>query len=121
MRNSGPGPMVSQTAATGDFPSSTLGLPSPAELAARIPNLEVLELLGHGGMGAVYKGRQRLLDRTVAIKVMRPDLQNDETFQERFLHEARMLAKLRHPYIVTIFDIGQSEQFSYLVMEYVEG
>lgn len=121
MRDSGPGPLASQSAATGDFPSSTFGLPSPAELSARIPNLEVLELLGHGGMGAVYKGRQRLLDRTVAIKVMRPDFQNDETFQERFLREARMLAKLRHPYIVTVFDIGQSEQFSYLVMEYVEG
>jgi serine/threonine protein kinase len=90
-------------------------------MSARIPNLEITELLGHGGMGVVYKGRQRLLDRTVAVKVMRPDVQNDETFQERFLHEARMLAKLRHPYIVTIFDIGQSEQFYYLVMEYVEG
>jgi serine/threonine protein kinase len=57
----------------------------------------------------------------VAVKVMRPEVQNIEGFQESFLHEARLLAKLRHPYIVTIYDAGQSEQFYYLVMEYVEG
>jgi serine/threonine protein kinase len=108
-------------APTGDFPRSTHAVPSAAELAERIPNLEVLELLGQGGMGVVYKGRQPLLDRNVAIKVMKPDLQNDDTFQSRFLREARLLAKLRHPYIVTVFDVGRSEQFYYLVMEFVEG
>jgi serine/threonine protein kinase len=106
---------------TAEFHSSTVPLPSPAELSARIPNLEVLEVLGRGGMGVVYKGRQTLLDRVVAIKVVRPDLQDDAAFQERFLHEARLLAKLRHPYIVTVFDIGRAEQFYYLVMEFVEG
>jgi serine/threonine protein kinase len=122
MTTSGPGhPTTSHVAATGDLSGSTFALPSPAELAARIGNLEVLELLGHGGMGVVYKGRQPLLDRTVAIKVLRPDFQNDETFHERFLHEARMLAMLRHPYIVTVFDVGRTEEFYYLVMEYVEG
>ena len=55
---------------------------TPAELAARFPNLEVMELLGQGGMGMVYKGRQPLLDRIVAIKVIRPDLRNDDTFQD---------------------------------------
>src|SRR5262249_26981847 len=79
--------------------------PAPAELAARFPNLEVMELLGHGGMGIVYKGRQPFLDRLVAIKVIRPDLQTDDAFQERFLREARTLAKLRHPFIVTVFDV----------------
>src|ERR1700704_81794 len=72
--------------------------PTPAELAARFPNLEVMELLGHGGMGMVYKGRQPLLDRLVAIKVIRPDFQTDDAFQDRFLQEARTLAKLRHPF-----------------------
>jgi serine/threonine protein kinase len=72
-------------------------------------------------MGAVYKGRQRLLDRDVAIKVMRPEVQGDAAFQERFLQEARLLARLRHPYIVTVFDVGRTETFFYLVMEYVEG
>jgi uncharacterized protein YndB with AHSA1/START domain/predicted Ser/Thr protein kinase len=94
---------------------------TPAELGARFPNLEVMEVLGHGGMGMVYKGRQPLLDRIVAIKVIRPDLGTDDTFQERFLHEARTLAKLRHPFIVTVFDVFKAEDLYCLVMEYVEG
>src|SRR5262245_63073880 len=81
---------------------------APAELAARFPNLEVTELLGQGGMGMIYKGRQPLLDRVVAIKVIRPDFRTDATFQERFLREARALARLRHPFIVTVFDICQA-------------
>jgi uncharacterized protein YndB with AHSA1/START domain/tRNA A-37 threonylcarbamoyl transferase component Bud32 len=95
--------------------------PTPAELAARFPNLEVFELLGHGGMGVVYKGRQPFLDRMVAIKIIRPDLTADDAFQERFLREARTLAKLRHPYIVTVFDVCKAEKLYGLVMEYVEG
>jgi uncharacterized protein YndB with AHSA1/START domain/predicted Ser/Thr protein kinase len=102
-------------------PGGSLIPPAPQELAARIPNLEVLELVGHGGMGAVYKGRQPLLDRIVAIKVLRPDLGATAEFQSRFLGEARTLAKLLHPYIVTVFDFGKSEDLYYLVMEYVEG
>ncbi len=96
-------------------------LPSPAELAQQLPNLEVFELLGSGGMGVVYKGRQPLLDRLVAIKVIRPDLGTDGAFQERFLREGRSLAKLRHPFIVTVFDIQRAGDFYCLVMEYVEG
>ena len=95
--------------------------PTPAELAARFPHLEVIELLGHGGMGVVYKGRQTFLDRLVAIKVLRPDLQADGAFQERFLREAPTLAKLRHPYIVTVFDVLEAQGLYGLVMEYVEG
>ena len=95
--------------------------PTPAELAARFPNLEVTELLGHGGMGLVYKGRQPFLDRLVAIKVIRPDLQDDDSFQERFLREARTLAKLRHPFIVTVFEVFKADDLYCLVMEYVEG
>ena len=95
--------------------------PTPTELAARFPNLEVLELLGHGGMGMVYKGRQPLLDRLVAVKIIRPDLQSDAAFQERFLREARTLAKLRHPFIVTVFDVCRAGELYGLVMEYVEG
>jgi serine/threonine protein kinase len=95
--------------------------PTPAELAARFPNLEVTELLGQGGMGVVYKGRQPFLDRLVAIKVIRPDLQTDDAFQERFLREARTLARLRHPFIVTVFDVHKAEDLYCLVMEYVDG
>src|SRR5262245_48058825 len=81
---------------------------SPQELTARLPNLEVTEVLGQGGMGVVYKGRQPFLDREVAIKVIRPDFGDDADTQRRFLHEARALAKLTHPYIVSIFDCGQA-------------
>jgi uncharacterized protein YndB with AHSA1/START domain/tRNA A-37 threonylcarbamoyl transferase component Bud32 len=95
--------------------------PTPAELAGRLPGLEVSELIGQGGMGVVYKGRQSFLDRPVAIKLIRPDLQADDGLRDRFLREARTLAKLRHPYIVTVFDAAQAGDLAYLVMEYVEG
>jgi serine/threonine protein kinase len=80
-----------------------------------------MELLGHGGMGMVYKGRQPLLNRLVAIKVIRPDLLTDDSIQDRFLREARTLAKLRYPFIVTVFDVCRAGDLYCLVMEYVEG
>ncbi len=95
--------------------------PSPEELAARLPNLEVLELLGQGGMGIVYKGRQPFLDRHVAIKLIRPDFGTSRDSEERFMREGRSLAKLQHPNIVTVFDFGKAGDLCYLVMEYVEG
>ncbi len=95
--------------------------PTPEELSARLPSLEVLEWLGHGGMGMVYKARQPLLDRLVAVKLIRPDLQTDDAFRDRFLLEARTLAKLRHPFIVTVFDVCTADGLYGLVMEYVEG
>jgi serine/threonine protein kinase len=101
-------------------PSGSFTPPSPEELSARLPNLEVTEILGHGGMGVVYKGRQPFLDRPVAIKLIRPDY-NNENSQRNFLREARSLAKLTHPYIVNVFDGGKAGELLYLVMEYVEG
>jgi len=121
MAGSEPQPTSSRSEETGPFNREGFAPPAPAELNARIPNLEVIELLGQGGMGVVYKGRQPLLDRLVAIKVVRPDFQTDDDFQKRFLREARTLAKLRHPYIVTVYDVGMSDQLYYLVMEFVEG
>lgn len=103
------------------IPRGSFVAPAPAELAARLPNLEVSEVLGQGGMGVVYKGRQPFLDRNVAIKVVRPDLGKDADAQQRFVREARSLAKLVHPYIVTVFDFGKVDDLYYLVMEYVEG
>ncbi len=96
-------------------------LPTAEALNARIPNLDVTGILGHGGMGLVYRGHHPLLDRPVAIKVVRPDISADLEFQSRFLREARTLAKLRHPYIVTVYDLGKLGDLYYLVMEYVEG
>lgn len=102
-------------------PSAIPNAPAPAELASYFPQFEILELLGRGGMGAVYKAKQRQLDRLVALKILPPSAENDPQFAERFQREARALARLNHPHIVTVHDFGQSEGLYYLVMEYVDG
>src|ERR1019366_5907974 len=71
--------------------------PPVAELAAKFPQLEILELIGKGGMGAVYKARQKELDRIVALKILPPGIGDDPAFADRFAREARALAKLNHP------------------------
>ena len=95
--------------------------PHADELVGRFPNLEILHLVGHGGMGAVYLARQTTLDRMVALKVLSPRLGADPQFTERFTREAKTLAKLSHPNIVTVFDYGIADDINYLVMEYVDG
>jgi tRNA A-37 threonylcarbamoyl transferase component Bud32 len=102
-------------------PVSSFVPPAPADLASRFPQLEILELLGQGGMGAVYKARQPQLDRLVAVKILRPELSQDPAFIERFTREARALAKLSHANIVAVYDFGQVSGFCYFVMEYVDG
>jgi serine/threonine protein kinase len=92
-----------------------------AELAQAFPQFEILELLGRGGMASVYKARQRSLDRLVALKVIRPDAQDDKRFADRFVREARALAQMNHPHIVTVHDFGQTQGLYYLVMEFVDG
>jgi predicted Ser/Thr protein kinase len=96
-------------------------VPSAAELADRFPGYEIQECLGHGGMGVVYKARQKSLDRMVAIKILLPDRMGMGTFAGRFAREAATLAKLSHPNIVTVHDFGEAEGLFYLVMEYVDG
>jgi serine/threonine protein kinase len=103
------------------LPAASFVPPSPEELTARLPNLEVTEILGYGGMGVVYKGRQPFLDRPVAIKLIRPDFGADAEAHWRFVREARALARLAHPSIVTVFDCGKAGDLHYLVMEYVAG
>ena len=95
--------------------------PTPAELAPLFPQLEIVELLGQGGMGAVYKARQPRLDRTVALKILPPDGSDDPAFAERFMREARTLARLDHPGIVRLHDFGETGGLHYFVMEYVDG
>jgi serine/threonine protein kinase len=92
-----------------------------AELASHFPHLEILELLGKGGMGAVYKARQPHLDRFVALKVLPPESARDPAFAERFAREARALARLNHPNIVGVHDFGDSSGLYWLLMEYVDG
>lgn len=95
--------------------------PSPSQLATAFPQLEILELIGTGGMGAVYKARQPHLDRLVALKILPPELGQDPAFEERFSREARALAQLSHPNIVAVYDFGQTDGLYYFIMEYVDG
>ena len=95
--------------------------PSLAAVSAAFPALEVQALIGQGGMGFVYRVRQPSLDRTVALKILSPELGRDPAFAERFAREARVLGKLNHPNIVTVFEHGESGGFFYLLMEYVDG
>ncbi len=95
--------------------------PELAECAGLFPDLEVLEPLGNGGMGSVFKARQRRLGRSVALKVLRRDHDRGAEATARFRTEARALAQLRHPSIVGIYDFGQAGSFFYILMEYVAG
>ena len=112
---------VSIPTETGNVPSSRNDLPTREELAAAFPHLEIIELIGQGGMGLVYKARQPKLDRFVALKILSQGLAADPTFTERFTREGRVLAKLNHPNIVTVHDFGQANGFFYLLMEFVNG
>jgi len=96
--------------------------PTIAEAARLFPNYEVTEMIGRGGMGVVYKGRQMSLDRIVAIKLLPLEVSIDRDFGERFVREARTMAKMNHPNIVSVFDFGNTtEGHLYFVMEFVEG
>lgn len=97
--------------------------PTVEELQAKLPQYEVLEILGRGGMGAVYKARQKSLKRLVAIKILARDGGDDEMrFGERFQHEALAMARLNHPNIVNVYDAGEAaDGLLYFVMEHVEG
>jgi serine/threonine protein kinase len=108
----GPSPSPSPSPSTG---------PAVADIAALFPQLEVLELIGQGGMGAVYKARQTKLDRFVAVKVLPAEWGRDPAFAERFAREARALARLNHPHIVAVHDFGEAGGLFYLVMEFVDG
>jgi thiol-disulfide isomerase/thioredoxin/predicted Ser/Thr protein kinase len=95
--------------------------PDIEAVRAAFPQLEVLSLVGAGGMGAVFQARQPQLDRFVALKILAPERTDDARFAERFQHEAQALARLNHPHIVTIHDFGKAGGFYYLLMEFVDG
>ncbi len=95
--------------------------PTPADLAPWFPGLEIRSLLGVGGMGAVYLAEQRSLSRPVALKILPGEIADDPEFAERFGREARTLARLNHPNIVTIHESGQVGPWYFLQMEYVDG
>jgi len=95
--------------------------PAPAELARHFPHLEILQLLGQGGMGAVYQARQTKLDRLVALKILPSESGRDPAFAARFQREARALAQLSDPHIVAVHDFGDAGGLYYFLMEYVDG
>lgn len=94
---------------------------TPEELTPHFPQLEILECLGRGGMGVVYKARQKSLNRLVALKLLAPERADDPQFAARFEKEAHALAALNHPHIVGVHDFGQAGGFYYLLMEFVDG
>lgn len=112
--------LKTETVFTDDSPAAQPPLP-PEQIALHFPQLEILECLGRGGMGVVYKARQKTLNRFVALKLLAPERVNDPKFAERFAREAQALAALNHPHIVTIYDFGQAGGFYFLLMEYVDG
>lgn len=87
----------------------------------KIAGYEILSKIGAGGMGEIYKARQVSVDRIVAIKVLSPRYAQDKEYMHRFIREAKLLAKLDHPYIVKAIDAGQSRNTLYYVMEFVDG
>ena len=106
--------------------------PGIEAVRAAFPQLEVIELIGRGGMGVVYKARQKSLDRFVALKLLAPERVTDAHFAERFTREAQALARLNHPNIVTIYDFGVATApelpsaisrvpLYFLLMEFVDG
>jgi len=95
--------------------------PTLEEMAVIFPQFEILELIGKGGMGAVYKVRQRELDRIVALKILPPAIGESPAFSNRFTREAKALAKLNHPGIVTLHEFGQADGLYFILMEFVDG
>ncbi|GEM_PF-5846867 len=102
-------------------PTETASEPPPLKIGATFRGMKVLELLGQGGMGVVYKARQVDLDRIVALKILSPRLAEDPEFAQRFNREAKVLASLNHPGIVHLYEFGREGTLYYLAMEFVEG
>ena len=82
---------------------------------------ELLEKIGDGGMAVVYKGKDKLLNRFVAVKILRPEFTKDATFVENFKRESQAAAGLSHPNIVGVYDVGREGNINYIVMELIEG
>jgi len=95
--------------------------PSVESVQTAFPQLEVLALIGQGGMGAVYKARQPKLNRSVALKILPEGVARHPAFAERFAREGQLLARLNHPNVVAVHDFGEAGGFYYLLMEYVDG
>jgi len=103
------------------IPATPWTPPSVEEVAAEFDQLEIMELIGHGGMGAVYKAKQKSLGRLVALKILAPQHADNPDFADRFSREGKILAEVNHPNIVTVHDFGRTGDFYFLLMEFVDG
>ena len=104
-----------------DESPNNISAPSLEKIAEAFPDWEVLSFIGQGGMGSVYEVHQPGLDRTAALKILSPELSTDPAFAERFAREARVMGKLKHPNIATIFESGEQGGYYYLLMEHIDG
>jgi serine/threonine-protein kinase len=130
-RRAEPGPLDETTAPQPARPAAAAAKPSatakPAAAGAQqgkvttLGDFRLLKKLGQGGMGAVYKAHQVSLDREVAIKVLTKELAARPAFVQRFIREARVMAKLDHPNILRCFEVGEAHGYHYLAMEFVDG
>ena len=102
-------------------PISSLERFSARKAGERVGNFELLELLGRGGMGEVWKARDLRLGRHVALKFISSEMTQDRAAAERFEREARAVAALNHPNIISIFDFGEDQGIHYMVGEVIEG
>ena len=103
-------------------PEKTIWLDPPTEMAKQVVGgFEIIVKIGEGGMGSVFKARQPLLNRVVALKVMAPGLNSNPDFVKRFIHEAASAANLAHPNMVLVYSAGEDAGRYYLAMEFVDG
>src|SRR2546426_1780780 len=87
----------------------------------QLGGFEILEKIGEGGMGVVYRARQTSLDRIVALKILTPRLASDKNYVESFRREAQAAARLFHPNIIPVYDAGEADGLFYYAMEFVHG
>ena len=102
-------------------PSATQALGKDPYLGRQFGGYELVQKVGQGGMGLVYKGRQVSLDRVVAVKILNKALCDNEEFIKRFEREAKSIARINHPNIMAVYDFGQTDGMWYMVVEYIEG
>jgi serine/threonine protein kinase len=97
-------------------------LAPPDDLSGRtLSHYRLEEKIGEGGMGVVYRARDTILDRTVALKILPPGVASDEDRMRRFLREAKAASALSHPNVATIYEVGEAQGVNFIAMEYVSG